>query len=69
MASRKRMQPIKSTGDILEMMLRSSVDPPEGQSIPDNEAGREEFRDKTRRKPIISINGEDVDEHGRDRAA
>lgn len=59
-----------SSGDLLAMMARSGN--PEGEPKTDNllEEGIEQ-REETRRKPIISINGQDVDEReiNQDRAA
>lgn len=51
-------------GDILEMIMRSQdADPSEmGQPNPSTvESQRTEAREETRRKPIISIHGRDVD--------
>lgn len=57
-------------GDLLAMMARSGD--PEGEPKTDNllEEGIEQ-REETRRKPIISINGKDVEEReiDQDRAA
>jgi hypothetical protein len=58
-------------GDLLAMMMKSnSVDSELG--IPTgskSDAANPELREETRRKPIISINGRDVDEDDIDRAA
>ena len=58
-------------GDILEMMVRSQeADPSEMGQPPSNvEHQRSEAAEETRRKPIISIHGRDVDEDEIDRAA
>ena len=58
-------------GDILEMMVRSQeADPSEmGQPPSDVEHQRSEAAEETRRKPIISIHGRDIDEDEIERAA
>jgi len=58
-------------GDILEMMVRSQeADPSEmGQPMQSVEHQRSEAAEETRRKPIISIHGRDIDEDEIDRAA
>lgn len=57
--------PPATSGDLLAMMARSGS--PEGEPKTDNllEEGIEN-REETRRKPIISINGQDVDERDAD---
>jgi hypothetical protein len=58
-------------GDILEMIVRSQdADPSEmGQPPTSVEHQRSEAAEETRRKPIISIHGRDVDEDEQDRVA
>jgi hypothetical protein len=58
-------------GDILELMARSDADPSEmGQPNPSTvESQKAEASEETRRKPIISIHGQDVDEDEIERAA
>ena len=58
-------------GDILEMMVRSQeADPSEmGQLPSDVEHQRSEAAEETRRKPIISIHGHDINEEDLERAA
>jgi hypothetical protein len=60
-----------SPGDILELMARSDADPSEmGQPNQSTvESQDAEAREETRRKPIISIHGRDIEEDGLDRAA
>lgn len=59
-------------GDILEMIVRSQDADPSEMGQPNSstvESQRSEAAEETRRKPIISINGRDVDEDEMDRAA
>lgn len=59
-------------GDILEMMARSQEADPSEMGQPNQstvESQRTEASEETRRKPIISIHGRDVDEDELDRAA
>jgi hypothetical protein len=59
-------------GDILEMIVRSQDADPSDMGQPNSstdESQRSEAAEETRRKPIISINGRDVDEDEMDRAA
>jgi hypothetical protein len=59
-------------GDILELIVRgqdadpSEMGQPNASSI---ERQRSEAAEETRRKPIISVNGRDVDEDDLDRVA
>jgi hypothetical protein len=59
-------------GEILEMVLRSQDADPSEIGQPNSstvESQRSEAAEETRRKPIISINGRDVDEDEMDRVA
>jgi hypothetical protein len=58
-------------GDILEMMVRSQEADPSEMGQPPNsvEHQRSEAAEETRRKPIISIHGRDIDENEIERAA
>jgi hypothetical protein len=58
-------------GDILEMIVRSQEADPSEMGQPPNsvEHQRSEAAEETRRKPIISIHGRDIDEDEIDRAA
>lgn len=58
-------------GDILDMFVRSQdADPSDmGQPNSSTERQRSEAAEETRRKPIISINGRDVDEDEMERVA
>jgi hypothetical protein len=65
-----RHEPESEPGDVIEMMLRSNADPSEmDQPNPSTEEAHWELREDTRRRPIISINGEDIEEGELDRAA
>jgi hypothetical protein len=67
----RKTEPQHEPGEVIEMMVRSTADPSEmGQpSTSTDEAHWMEMREETRRKPIISINGEDIDDEELDRAA
>jgi hypothetical protein len=60
------------TGNMLEMMMRSQEADPSEMGQPNQssvESQRSEAAEETRRKPIISIHGRDVDEDELDRVA
>lgn len=64
--------PITSSGDILAMMVRGNAESPEmghPVSTSTDEERNIEKREETRRKPIVSIHGEDVREEPEDRSA
>jgi hypothetical protein len=66
----KRHEPESEPGDVIEMMVRSNADPSEmGQPNPSTDEAHWETREETRRKPIISINGEDIEDDQLDQAA
>lgn len=56
-------------GKLLEFMARSDADPSDGGAADVVESQRAEAAELTRRKPIISINGHDVDEDELERGA
>ncbi len=63
--------PITSPGDWLEMMARGNSSSPDlgGASDPVLEEQDPQQREETRRKPIVSINGKDVEDRELDRGA
>ena len=70
MAYLHKIEPQHEPGDVIEMMVRNAADPSEmGQPNPSTDEAHWEEREETRRRPIISINGEDVDEDRLDKAA
>jgi hypothetical protein len=63
--------PITSPGDWLEMMARGNSSSPEmgGVLDPVLDEHDPQQREETRRKPIVSINGRDVEDRELDRGA
>jgi hypothetical protein len=65
-----RHEPESEPGDVIEMMLRSNADPSEmGQPNPSTDEAHGKVGEDTRRRPIISINGEDIEDEELDQAA
>ena len=54
--------------DLLKLMMKSGVDH-EDFDVPGSDANDPQLREETRRKPIISIHGRDVDEDEIEKAA
>jgi hypothetical protein len=56
-------------GDLLAMMVKSNADDSDLGMPANSDVSHPELREETRRKPIISIHGQDVDESDLDKAA
>jgi len=70
MAYIHKIEPQYEPGDVIEIMVRNAADLSElGQPHQGTDEANWEEREETRRKPIISIHGEDVDEDEIDRVA